>query len=796
MNRTPSRPSPCPSTAASVARAATLVAIALALPGLADLGCGAPPASEPWPWESQTWPARTAFELTIEGRPVRLELERNDALVAPDYEAYVVDASGALVEDAHAEPPPACFYRGRAVRADGDDPGAASGDYAALGLCAGPDGQVVVDGIAFALTPGARPDEVLVRREADRDGAAVATALTRVDAGPMAIVAAPLVRAEKYLELAVYNDLSRGTPNSSTVEAHTFALINALDANMRRGELTPGLGVYLRAQVTFNAGVPFASATDGSGRTDPASLLAAFAAWQPTSTYAPGVDAHALLTELPLANSSLGVAQSGSVCRPGYLVAAAPVSLPTPTQAAALTHELGVVLGLPVDDGAVGSACPLVGNFMSSLITTNGAAALSWSPCSAAAFADLFATRRPDRDLSCLDAPPGPLWAAPRCGNGVVEPNEQCDCRTPEGCAADPCCDGATCRFKPGATCSLADACCDPGTCAPVVDGRTCREADGACALATACDNHSAQCPPERFVAAGTACDDGLSANGGRCFEGECVSRPAQCKAVDTYLPVALDGLVACAVAGVGSSCSALACGTNGNALACTTVVDHGETLAPYDGSACGPSSQCVDGACVASASQPLCADGGAPNACGGCGELAHTPGTPCLDCGTWTCQGRDGLVCSGCGLTWDALVVHPCMAACDVETTESWCTDGQHRYYPDAFCEGVPNRPPMFSPCGAEACAAWVVGAWSSCANGQQTRSALCRDGRTTEALLDAACAAAGPKPAPETRASVTNHWVGTRGACQLACGDSMRGVSWRCEDGRGLVVPDEACT
>ena len=44
------------------------------------------------------------------------------------------------------------------------------------------------------------------------------------------------------------------------------------------------------------------------------------------------------------------------------------------------------------------------------------------------------------------------------CGNGLLEPGEQCDCGTHD-CAllVDPCCDGDTCTLRDGATCSAAE---------------------------------------------------------------------------------------------------------------------------------------------------------------------------------------------------------------------------------------------------------------------------------------------------------------------------------------------------
>ncbi|NXV17536.1 ADA32 protein, partial [Cepphus grylle] len=52
-----------------------------------------------------------------------------------------------------------------------------------------------------------------------------------------------------------------------------------------------------------------------------------------------------------------------------------------------------------------------------------------------------------------------PSYRVTICGNGVVEPGEQCDCGAAEACALDTCCT-PQCNFKPGMQCSLG-LCCE-----------------------------------------------------------------------------------------------------------------------------------------------------------------------------------------------------------------------------------------------------------------------------------------------------------------------------------------------
>ena len=51
------------------------------------------------------------------------------------------------------------------------------------------------------------------------------------------------------------------------------------------------------------------------------------------------------------------------------------------------------------------------------------------------------------------------LYESPVCGNGFVEPGEQCDCGLPEDCK-NPCCDASTCMLKEDAVCGTGQ-CCD-----------------------------------------------------------------------------------------------------------------------------------------------------------------------------------------------------------------------------------------------------------------------------------------------------------------------------------------------
>ncbi|XP_014811435.1 PREDICTED: disintegrin and metalloproteinase domain-containing protein 32-like [Calidris pugnax] len=111
------------------------------------------------------------------------------------------------------------------------------------------------------------------------------------------------------------------------------------------------------------------------------------------------------------------------------------------------------------------------------------------------------------------------------CGNGVVEPGEQCDCGAAEACALDTCCT-PRCKFKPGMQCSLG-LCCE--NCQFKRKNSPCRPAaDAQCDLAEFCNGSSASCPPDLYVQDGHSCERGT----GYCYRGHCQSPDLQCQAL------------------------------------------------------------------------------------------------------------------------------------------------------------------------------------------------------------------------------------------------------------------------
>ena len=124
----------------------------------------------------------------------------------------------------------------------------------------------------------------------------------------------------------------------------------------------------------------------------------------------------------------------------------------------------------------------------------------------------------------CLRNKPVSLFQGPVCGNGFVEPGEQCDCGLKEHCD-NPCCNPETCNLVSYATCATG-ACCDFETCQPKEAGSTCRRADHECDLPEYCDGENEFCPNDVFKVDGTSCRVGQAF----CYKGACRTHSDQCK--------------------------------------------------------------------------------------------------------------------------------------------------------------------------------------------------------------------------------------------------------------------------
>uniref|UniRef100_A0A3P8Q7W0 ADAM metallopeptidase domain 22 n=1 Tax=Astatotilapia calliptera TaxID=8154 RepID=A0A3P8Q7W0_ASTCA len=124
---------------------------------------------------------------------------------------------------------------------------------------------------------------------------------------------------------------------------------------------------------------------------------------------------------------------------------------------------------------------------------------------------------------ACLFNKPLKLLDPPECGNGFVEPGEECDCGNPAECAkeGENCC--KNCTLTQGSVCSNG-LCCN--NCQMEFRGIVCRDAVNDCDIPEICLGNSSQCPPNVHKMDGYTCEK----DQGRCFSGRCKTKDRQCK--------------------------------------------------------------------------------------------------------------------------------------------------------------------------------------------------------------------------------------------------------------------------
>lgn len=548
---------------------------------LVVLGC----SSAVPPSEGPRASKQLGLAVEVGSLAVELRLQRNDHLFAPGFTEQRWE-KGALHDAGVSELPLAtdCYYQGTARSAEG-----ATG-IAAVNTCS-------EDG---ALRGWIQLGNDWLRLDSDEQGrvrgtrwrGATSTVLgearvRRLAPSAVGVSSQALSAPTKYLELLVLSDhhaFAREKGETLQVVADT---VNAADALIRNGQLSPVVQITLSAHVTFVDAEPWASGDVLDGDL----TLQAMSSWlaQPGSPTARDETFLFTGTDLavsdgatpPVYNTSVvGYARTSAVCSSYSQGIIEDRSRVVGYRGMVLAHELGHAFSLSHDTGIMS---PSAGD--SNFPTT-------WSATSISTWSSFFANTYPGIP-ACLENVAVPVGSS--CGDGVVNVGEQCDCASSDCSELDPCCDGATCQFQAGAQCSANDACCQSCQIAP--EGTLCQAAT-ACAAESTCNGIAPQCA-EHLEPVGTVCTtsppSGNPSTGG-CFNGGCVSLADQCSALDGQGA----GPQYPASPYPAGDCSRLWCNDSPGQRQNTYW-----PVAVADGTWCGAEQVCVSGTCVQTSSVP-----------------------------------------------------------------------------------------------------------------------------------------------------------------------------------------------
>ncbi|GAM85293.1 hypothetical protein ANO11243_032970 [Dothideomycetidae sp. 11243] len=225
------------------------------------------------------------------------------------------------------------------------------------------------------------------------------------------------------------------------------------------------------------------------------------------------------------------------------------------------------------------STCDAGAKYIMNPSTSQGIS--DFSPCSIGNICSALG-RNSVRSTCLTDNSNVATFMGQQCGNGIVEPGEECDCGGTAGCGNNTCCDPTTCKFKTGAVCDDSnESCCH--SCQFASAGTVCRPSSGVCDPQEVCPGNSSSCPADVMTPNGHSCGKGL-----QCASGQCTSRNQQCQTVmGSY--TSDNDTNACDSSGCQISCSSPSFGPG-------VCYEMNQNF--LDGTTCGGSGTCSNGQC------------------------------------------------------------------------------------------------------------------------------------------------------------------------------------------------------
>ena len=191
--------------------------------------------------------------------------------------------------------------------------------------------------------------------------------------------------------------------------------------------------------------------------------------------------------------------------------------LPDAVTALTTAHEIGHSFGSPHDSSDTPDCSPggAMGVFLMHPYATDTSKPNNWrfSRCSAEYVGPVIANKG-----ACLILTP-----TPRCGDGILQDQEDCDCGHPQDCPTfDPCCVPVTdyenaCTLWNSSECSPAASICCTQSCLIETEPRVCSR-PSKCMEVSLCDGVSRDCPTPRTRPDGTLCNQGTAV----CEDGFC----------------------------------------------------------------------------------------------------------------------------------------------------------------------------------------------------------------------------------------------------------------------------------
>ncbi|XP_030429038.1 disintegrin and metalloproteinase domain-containing protein 19 isoform X1 [Gopherus evgoodei] len=487
---------------------------------------GSPPISVKHPFKAEV-------KLTVEGRELILDVEKNEHLFAPGYTEthYTQTGMPHTITFNHTDH---CFYHG-VVRG-------LEQSSVTLSACKGLRGLIVLSSnLSYILepVPDSQDQHLIYRSEhlrlpkgtcGDLHEEPTTTHLLNTLRGRATAhrhrVKREDLQSTKYVELLLVADYAEDVyTEGGLLDTTDWFQKNNYDLQRTKSKLVEVANYVDKFYKSLNIRIALVGLEVWTDRNkcdiseNSHSTLWSFLAWRRKLLARKKHDNAQLITGMSFQGTTIGLAPLMAMCSDFQSGGVNMDHSDNPIGVAAtLAHEMGHNLGMSHDSAGCCAARAEDGGCIMAAATGHP-------------FPRVFSTcnrKELDRYLQsgggiCLSNMPDPntLYGGKRCGNGYLEDGEECDCGEVEECN-NPCCNAVDCSLKPGAECAHGTCC---HQCKLMAPGTLCRETSRPCDLPEHCTGKSAFCPANFYQMDGTPCAGGRA----YCYVGMCLTYEQQC---------------------------------------------------------------------------------------------------------------------------------------------------------------------------------------------------------------------------------------------------------------------------